>query len=58
MDRLLRPEDLAAYLGIPKQTVYREWRKWDLTAYKVGRGLRFRESEVLAWLERQRVAKS
>lgn len=54
-DRLLNAGLVAAFLGVPKQTVYREWRRWGLTGYKIGYALRFKESEVLAWLERQKI---
>lgn len=41
----------AAYLKIKKRTLQDNWRPWGLTAVKVGRALRFRESDVNAWLE-------
>ena len=48
--RLLTAEELGAYLGVPKKTVYGCWRQWGLTACKVGRHLRFRERHVEEWL--------
>jgi excisionase family DNA binding protein len=41
-DRLLSVEELAAWLGVPKKTVYGCWRQWGLRGYRVGRYLRFR----------------
>ncbi|ABW10887.1 excision promoter, Xis [Parafrankia sp. EAN1pec] len=53
--RLWTANDLARYLGVPVNTIY----KWRSTgegppAYKVGRHLRFDAQEVADWLERQR----
>ena len=49
-NRLITAEELAAYLGVPKKTVYGCWRQWGLPACKVGRHLRFRERQVEEWL--------
>ena len=50
LNRLLSVEELAAYLGVPKKTVYSCWRYWGLRGYRVGRYLRFRERHVEEWL--------
>ena len=52
-NRLLSVEELAAYLGVPKKTVYGCWRQWGLRGYRVGRHLRFRERHVEEWLQNQ-----
>jgi excisionase family DNA binding protein len=49
-NRLLSVEEVAAYLGVPKKTVYGCWRQWGLRGYRVGRYLRFRERHVEEWL--------
>lgn len=49
-NRLLSVEEVAAYLGVPKKTVYGCWRQWGLRGYRVGRYLRFRERQVEEWL--------
>jgi excisionase family DNA binding protein len=54
-NRLLSVEELAAYLGVPKKTVYDCWRKWGLRGYRVGRSLRFRERQVEEWLSSREV---
>ena len=54
-DRLLSVEELAAYLGVPKKTVYGCWRQWGLRGYRVGRYLRFRERQVEEWLQSREV---
>lgn len=43
-------DDVANYLGVPKQTVY-SWRKtgYGPTAIRVGKHLRWRASVVLEW---------
>jgi excisionase family DNA binding protein len=52
-NRLLSVDELAAYLGVPKKTVYGCWRSWGLRGYRVGRHLRFRERHVEEWLQNQ-----
>ena len=52
-NRLLSVDELAAYLGVPKKTVYGCWRSWGLRGYRVGRYLRFRERHVEEWLRNQ-----
>jgi excisionase family DNA binding protein len=50
-NRLLSVEELAAYLGVPKKTIYGRWRQWGLRGYRVGRHLRFRQRHVEEWLQ-------
>ena len=55
LDELMTADELAGYLGLSLQTLY----NWKLRgegppAYKVGGRLRFRRSEVKAWLRDQR----
>lgn len=52
---LLSVEELAAYLGVPKKTVYGCWRQWGLRGYRVGRYLRFRERHVEEWLQTREI---
>jgi len=52
-NRLLSVDELTAYLGVPKKTVYGCWRQWGLRGYRVGRYLRFRERHVEEWLRNQ-----
>jgi excisionase family DNA binding protein len=54
-NRLLSVEELAAYFGVPKKTVYSCWRQWGLRGYRVGRYLRFRERHVEEWLQTREV---
>src|SRR5215469_12173688 len=54
-NRLLSVDELAAYLGVPKKTVYGCWRQWGLRGYRVGRYLRFRERHVEEWLQNREV---
>jgi excisionase family DNA binding protein len=53
-DRLLTTDELSEYLTIPVTTLY-AWRTRDLgpRAIRVGRHLRYRVEDVLAWLEEQ-----
>jgi excisionase family DNA binding protein len=50
--RLLSPEELASYLGVPRATVYR-WRnrREGPCGIRVGRHVRYRLEEVERWLD-------
>ena len=54
-NRLMSVDELAAYLGVPKKTVYGCWRQWGLRGYRVGRYLRFRERHVEEWLQTREI---
>lgn len=53
-DRLLSPTELASYLTIPVQTIY-QWRHRGEgpPGYRVGRHVRYRWTDIQAWLEDQ-----
>jgi excisionase family DNA binding protein len=54
-DRLLTTREVAAFLGVSPETVLRRWRAGELPGYRLASNvLRFRESEIEAWLEDQR----
>jgi len=55
-ERLLTARELAALLGFAAGTVVDWAEAGKLPAFKLGGRLRFRESEVLAWLEERRLA--
>lgn len=50
-DRLLGPEEVAAFLGVPLRTIYR-WRSRHEgpRGYRVGRHVRYRLDDVEGWL--------
>ena len=50
-DRLLGPEEVAAFLGVPLRTIYR-WRSRHEgpRGYRVGRHVRYRFDDVERWL--------
>ena len=48
---MLSPEQLATLLAVSTKTVYRSWRDWGLTGYRIGRALRFQRKEVTKWIE-------
>jgi excisionase family DNA binding protein len=54
-DRLLTAREVAELLGFSAGTVVDWVERGGLPAFKVGGRLRFRESEVIAWLEQQRM---
>jgi len=51
-DRLLTTREVATYLGLSPETVLRRYRRGELPGVRLGSNvLRFRESELEAWLE-------
>jgi excisionase family DNA binding protein len=53
-ERLLSARELAELLGFSSATIQDWVERGELPAFKLGGRLRFRESEVLAWLEERR----
>jgi excisionase family DNA binding protein len=51
---LLTPSELAEYLKVPVKTIY-NWRSGGTgpRGIRVGRHVRFRRTEIEAWLDRQ-----
>jgi excisionase family DNA binding protein len=49
---LLRPDDVARRLGVKRRTLYAWTDQGRISGYKLGRLLRFSESDVAAFLER------
>jgi hypothetical protein len=51
-DRLLTKEQVAQILGgnVTPATIIRRWRQWGLTGHRVGRELRWWESDVYQWI--------
>ena len=54
LDELFSPQDLAGYLDVPVKTVY-GWRHRGLgpAGFRVGRHLRYRQSDVKKWIAQQ-----
>jgi excisionase family DNA binding protein len=50
---MLSARDVAGILGVPERTVRDKWREWRLPAYRIGKHLRWKERDVLAWIDRQ-----
>jgi len=46
----------AEYLGVNTRTVYRLIDEGELPAYKFGRVIRLKEADVVAFIERSRIA--
>jgi excisionase family DNA binding protein len=53
-ERLVTARELAELLGFSASTIVDWAEAGGLPAFKIGGRLRFRESEVLAWLETKR----
>ena len=54
-ERLLTARELAELLGFSASTIVDWAERGQLPAFKIGGRLRFRESEMVAWLEEQRL---
>lgn len=54
-ERLLTARELADLLGFAAGTIVDWAERGDMPAFKIGGRLRFRESEVLDWLETRRL---
>ena len=56
LDRLLTTGEVGEMLGLSSEAVLRRWRAGELPGFRLSsKVLRFRESEVIAWLEARRV---
>ncbi|MFJ1730240.1 helix-turn-helix domain-containing protein [Streptomyces sp. NPDC088254] len=51
--RLLTPAEVADWLKVSELTIKNKYRVWGLRPQKVGRLLRFRERDIVAYLERK-----
>lgn len=51
MAKWLSLDDLEAYLGIPKSTLYRLVQRGRLPGHKVGRAWRFDQAEIDEWIK-------
>jgi excisionase family DNA binding protein len=54
-ERLLTAAELAEHLALTTGTILDWFEAGRLPGFKLGRVVRFRESEVVAWVEEQRV---
>ena len=53
-DRLLSVQELANYLGVPMTTLYQwRYRREGPPGFRVGRHIRYRWSDIEAWIEHQ-----
>lgn len=50
-DRWLSVDDIAAYLGIKRDTVYRWISQRNMPGHKIGRLWKFRKEEVDEWMQ-------
>ncbi|MDP7320867.1 MAG: helix-turn-helix domain-containing protein [Bacteriovoracaceae bacterium] len=51
MDRWLSVEEIASYLGISKESIYRWVESKNMPAHKVGRQWKFKVIEVDQWVK-------
>ena len=55
-NRWLSVDDVAAYLGVKRDTIYKWIERKSMPAHKVGRLWKFRVDEVDAWIRRGEAA--
>ncbi len=55
MSEFLNVDQIAEYLGIKKSSIYSKVERKEIPHYKVGNLLRFRKSDIDAWMEEFRV---
>ena len=53
MEKLLSVEEIAEYLGVQPSTIYQWTHQGFIPHIKLGRFVRFREKDVVKWLERR-----
>lgn len=53
IEPLLSVDDVAAILGVKRDTVYKLINRDDLPGFKVGRLWKFKQNEVDAWVDKQ-----
>ncbi len=52
--RMMTPDELAEYLGVPLRTLYAwRYRGEGPRGYKIGKHIRYRQSDIKVWLEEQ-----
>lgn len=53
IEPLFSVDDVAAILGVKRDTVYKLISRNDLPGFKVGRLWKFKQNEVDAWMDKQ-----
>ena len=56
-DRMLNAAQVAAILGgnFKSETVVRRWKAWALPAHRIGKQLRWWQSDVYQWIDNRRL---
>ncbi len=52
--RMMNAAQVAEYLGVKVSWLYDNYRQEGIPSYRVGRGLRFRQSDLDHWLDERR----
>lgn len=55
MEKYLGNREAAEYCGIPLRTWQSHYLIWGVPCFRIGRAIKFRQSELDAWIESQRV---
>lgn len=54
MSNLLSTAEAADYCGIPVRTWERNYQVWEVPHFRIGRAIKYRQSELETWLESRR----
>jgi hypothetical protein len=48
---MLNMREAAEYLNVPPRSLSGNWKRWGLTAHRIGRSLQFRERELERFID-------
>ena len=52
-NRWLNVEEAAEFIDVPVDSLRKLWKRWGITAYKIGGRLKFRERDLNAWIAKR-----
>lgn len=52
-NRMMNAREVGDILGLPERTIRAQWKEWGLKTHRVGRALRWRERDLLDWIDKQ-----
>lgn len=52
-NEMLTPKEVGNLLKLPERTIRAQCKTWGLKSHRIGRAVRFRERDVMAWIDRQ-----
>lgn len=52
-EKLMDAQDVADYLGMPKDRIYDNWKTWGIPFFRIGQQLRLRPIDLEKWIGEQ-----